>query len=303
MMKVAVVMPAYNAERYVGAAVESILGQTLGDFTFIIVNDGSKDGTADVLASFRDPRLKVLSQANSGICSALNAGLAAARAGGLKPADLIARMDADDISEPERLARQVEYMQKHQECVLLGTGVNMLCPAGLAIYRKFVPEDHETIARALWSGDSQSVIHPTVVMRSGPLEEIGGYQPKYCLAEDLDLYLRLLRHGRVANLPEPLLGYRQHPGSTNARSYDMQVRLMQQVIAEHDAFCPYQDLDRHLLNGWARLPHAHLYRRWAWNALKQRRLDIARQYAARCIRLEPFSKENWRLAYCTLRGS
>jgi glycosyltransferase involved in cell wall biosynthesis len=301
---VAVIMPAYNCERYIRQSVESILGQTFGDFEFIIVNDGSTDGTADALAEFRDPRLRIVSQSNRGIAGALNAALVVAL-GRPRPAPLIARMDADDIAESERLARQVGYMRGHKEgkrCVLLGTGVKTICPAGLPFYEKEVPVGHETIARALWSGNSQAVIHPTIMMRTEVVERIGGYSPRYSNAEDLDIYLRLIEHGEVANIPEPLLSYRQHPESTNNTKYHMLVRLLQEIIAEHDPRCPFSDLDRRRLAGWERMPPIDEYRRWGWNALSHGRVDVARTYAARAMRLAPLSPDSWRLLCCTIRG-
>jgi hypothetical protein len=298
MPLVSVLMPVHNAERYIAAAIDSILQQTFTDFELIIVDDGSTDSTPEVIARCRDPRIKSLRQRNTGISGALNAGLRAASSS----AELLARMDADDIAFSERLERQVAFMRELPEHVVLGTWVWMLCPAGLPIYEKQNPADHEEIARRLWSGDSQAIIHPAAMMRKEAVLRIGGYRERYSAVEDLDLYLRLLAHGRFANIAAPLLGYRQHPASTNARKYHLQVRLMQELVAELDPQCPYRDLDRSLLNGWRIEPPWRNCRRWGWNALKRGEVALARQYAAAALRQAPLSIENWRLLYCAARG-
>jgi len=113
--RVSVVLPAYNAEAYLPEAVASILGQTYADFELIALDDGSTDGTAAWLDSVRDPRVRVLHQQNIGLALTLNKGIGLARGA------YIARQDADDISRPERLAKQVAYMDAHPACGLLGT--------------------------------------------------------------------------------------------------------------------------------------------------------------------------------------
>jgi glycosyltransferase involved in cell wall biosynthesis len=295
MPEVSVFIPAYNAAPYLAAAVESILQQTFRDLEVIVVDDGSTDGTAQVLEAYDDPRLRVIRQENQGISGASNTGISAARG------PLVARLDADDVAYPERLERQVAYMREHPDCVLVGTGVDMLCPAGLVLYEKKVPADHEEIARALWSGDSQAVVHPTMMAQREVVEHIGGYRTQYSTVEDFDLYLRLLPLGRFANLPVALVGYRQHPASTNATRYEEQLAKMRRIVAELGSCCPYEGLERPLLNGWARSSPSEFYRRCGWNALKLGHYAAARDYARRALRAAPCSMANWRLAYCLMR--
>ena len=118
MPKISVVMPAYNAEKYIGEAIESILNQTFKDFEFIIINDGSVDHTKEIIREYNDPRIVLLeNDKNRGIVLSLNKGLDAATG------KYIARMDADDIALKNRFERQVEYLDEHKDIGVLGTGI------------------------------------------------------------------------------------------------------------------------------------------------------------------------------------
>src|SRR5262249_44460136 len=123
---VSVMMPVYNAERYVGKAIESVLNQTLSDFELVIVNDGSTDGSLEILQEYaaRDPRIRLTSRPNVGLVGSRNELLDAARS------NLVACMDADDISRSDRLERQVEYLRAHPDCVLVGSRVIIIDPDG-----------------------------------------------------------------------------------------------------------------------------------------------------------------------------
>ena len=125
MPKVSVVMPAYNAEAYIGAAMESILSQSFGDFEFLILNDCSTDGTEAIIQSYDDPRIVYIkNEKNMGVAATLNKGLAAAQG------EYIARMDADDFSLPQRFEKQVAYLDAHPEVVVLGTQVQFFSDRG-----------------------------------------------------------------------------------------------------------------------------------------------------------------------------
>src|SRR4051812_12524034 len=143
--QISVVMPVWNGESFLAEAIESILAQTCRDFEFLIIDDGSTDGTPAILREFeaRDPRVRVLWQQHEGLVAALNAGLAAARA------PLIARMDADDVSTPERFELQLAYLQAHPECVVLGTAMLVTDPDGAPIYTQPAETCHATLLRNL----------------------------------------------------------------------------------------------------------------------------------------------------------
>jgi hypothetical protein len=207
--RVSVVMPVRDGERHLEEAVESILCQTLADLELIVVDDGSRDRTPSILAGLarRDPRVRVHTLDQwSGMSVALNTGLGLARGA------YLARMDADDVSEPERLAVQVAFLERHPQVGVCGSWVRVLGTPAVWAY----PVDDADVRAGLLFGTPFA--HPTVVMRRAFLA--GGLRYDAELrqyAEDYDLWLRgaQLRFA-YANVPKPLLRYRLHPGQQTA---------------------------------------------------------------------------------------
>ncbi len=202
---ISVCLPVYNAERYIAEAVESILGQTFGDFEFLIIDDGSTDGSRRILERYAagDPRIRLVSRPNGGLVSALNELLGMARG------EFIARMDADDIALPERFERQIAYLRDHGDVVALGTQILLIDPRGAPLTEMPLDLEHEDIDRAHLNGVTV-LCHPTILARTASVLGVGGYRPGYFPGEDIDLWLRLAEVGRLANLPEILVKYRQH---------------------------------------------------------------------------------------------
>ncbi len=209
---VSVLIPAYNAEATVEAAVASMLRQTLDDIEIVAVDDGSTDSTPLMLDSIatRDPRVRVIHTERHGIIGALNTGIAECRG------ELIARMDADDISHPRRLEMQVALMDEHPEVSVCGTLVRMFprwqLLGGLVRYEQWLNSlvTHDEIARDVFV--ESPLAHPSVMMRREELIEIGGYQD-HGWAEDYDLWLRYHIAGkRFAKVPITLTFWRQSEG-------------------------------------------------------------------------------------------
>jgi hypothetical protein len=202
---VSIVMSVFNGERFLPQAVESMLNQTFKDFEFIIIDDGSGDGSAAILDSYqtRDPRIRVYHQKNKGLISSLNFGCE------LACGKYIARMDADDIAIPDRLLLQVEFMESHPEVSVVGGAVQFINADGKALITARYPTRNRDIQRELLDG---SVLwHPTVLFLKTTFVSIGGYR-NIADAEDYDLWLRIADHFQLANLSTVVLKYRIHSG-------------------------------------------------------------------------------------------
>lgn len=216
--QVSVVMSVFNGERFLRDAVESILDQSLTDFEFIIVDDGSTDGSASLLEFYKnnDPRVRVYSHENRGLVESLNIGC------GLARGKYIARMDADDIALRDRLALQVNVLEKHHELGCLGGAVEFIKASGVRIGTRYFPtKDHE-IRSDLARGDCP-IFHPTVVMRTSAFISVGGYRKVVVDAEDYDLWLRIADSFRLANLDTVVLKYRLHLQQVSVRKFRQQV--------------------------------------------------------------------------------
>ncbi|HWE02304.1 MAG TPA: glycosyltransferase [Tepidisphaeraceae bacterium] len=294
---VSVVMPLYNTERHLAAAIDSVLAQTFADFEIIAVDDGSTDGTLDILRRYesRDRRVRVLSRPNTGIVGALNDGLAMARA------ELIARMDGDDICLPGRFRKQVDYLAAHPECVLVGSQVLLIDPEGSPIcahlQTRYTHEeiDHDHLNRG-WP-----MVHPAVMMRREAVDRVGRYREKYKWLEDHDLFLRLAEIGKLANLPDTLLRYRLHFQSVCHTRHDVQgplkLALYQETQQRRGGAAPPAELPA----ASSKSP-SEVHRLWAWWALKAGNVSTARKHAIKTVARAPFSAESWRIVACAARG-
>ena len=213
---VSVVMPAYNVELYVEEAVRSILNQTFCDFEFIIVDDGSTDRTPEILRTFTDPRIRLLfNEKNEGNYPARNRGCRLARG------KYIAVMDADDVALPERLEKQVRFMEEYPEVLACGTAYRLM-----GENRSIVePTEWVEIRYILMSTFCMS--HPTILFRADTMRQVGFYRTDSRYAEDYDLALRLARLGKIVNFPDILLERRRHQEQISSR-----YRIPQNAFAE-----------------------------------------------------------------------
>jgi glycosyltransferase involved in cell wall biosynthesis len=205
---VSVLMGVWNGAPRVREAVESVLGQTMGDLELIVIDDGSTDGTPAILRSFGDSRLRVERLGRGGLTSALNRALTLARA------PLLARLDADDIAVPERLARQRAFLDAHPDVGLLGSAAREVDPSGRDIRTVRPPTDDAALRRALIR--SNPFVHSSMMMRRAAVDLVKGYDPTFPVAQDYDLWMRLSRVTRMANLAEPLVVRRILPGRVTA---------------------------------------------------------------------------------------
>ena len=219
-------MPVYNASCYLREALASLRWQTLTEWECICVNDGSTDESGDILDEFaaNDSRFRVVHQPNEGIVSALNRGIKEARSA------WVARMDADDVAFPERLAVQERFLADHPEIDVLSSHMVCVDVNGLPVGVQVGPTGHAEIEQRLLLGQN-TINHPTVVMRRDAVLAAGMYRAESEWVEDVDLWLRMSRTGALATVPQILLKYRLHEGSVCATRGDQQATRMQKVLA------------------------------------------------------------------------
>jgi glycosyltransferase involved in cell wall biosynthesis len=219
---VTVLMPVYNGERYLKEAVSSILCQTFDEFEFLIVNDGSTDDSVDIIRSFSDPRIQLVhNQENLKLIATLNKGIELSRG------KYIARMDSDDISLPDRLAKQLDFMEKRPGVGICGTWSRTFSDGAVTWETKF-PTDHETIKAHLLL--NTAISHPTAMFNAPLLRKWGlRYETSAIHAEDYDLWCRASDVFSLANVPEILFLYRMHAGQISKEHASTQSRSAQSI--------------------------------------------------------------------------
>jgi hypothetical protein len=211
---ISVAMSVYNGERFLAEAVDSVLAQTFTDFEFLILDDGSRDGTRAIIEHYaaRDPRIRPIIRENRGLVVSLNQLLAEARA------PFVARMDADDICHPERFARQHAFLLAHPNHGVVGTWSSDIDEHGEA-YTVVAPEHpvgHEAFLHAAANG-LPLLCHPAVMYRRETVLSVGGYHGAFRHCEDLDLWLRLATVTKITNIPERLIRYRHYAEQVSSR--------------------------------------------------------------------------------------
>ena len=211
--RVDVLLPVYNGAKTIKVALASIQAQTINDIRIVVVNDGSTDGTAEIVQSIAqgDPRICLLNKPNSGIVEALNAGLEYCEA------EFIARFDADDVSYPQRLEVQLSYLRQHADCVAVGCRIDHIDEAGRPLSDLPQPGQPD-LADPCWIPAREPyLIHPFLMVRRSAMIKVGAYRhvPN---SEDTDLYWRLIEHGRLHNLEISLGQYRMNSMSVSSAS-------------------------------------------------------------------------------------
>jgi glycosyltransferase involved in cell wall biosynthesis len=201
MPKVSVIMSVFNGEKFIQEAIASILRQTFSDFEFLIIDDGSTDATVEMIEAFTDQRLKLLKRNHRGISASVNEGISAATG------ELIARMDADDISLPERLEREVEFLENNPDFVMVGSAGMLIDEAGLPLGMVDKPADLGTIQDNLNNG-ILPFFNGSSVFRKAAAEKCGLYDERLNGNEDWYLATKLVKLGKLTNLALVLYQYR-----------------------------------------------------------------------------------------------
>jgi glycosyltransferase involved in cell wall biosynthesis len=212
-MQISVVMPAFNAERFLPEAIESVLAQTWKGFELIILDDGSWDSTREIAQSYalRDSRVRVESHANMGIAATLNKGLA------LSTGEWVVQMHADDVMMPNRLERQLAFVAEHPELAAASSWIEHINAEGKVIASGNSPlVTHAAVQKVFIANELIGVSHSACILRKSAVQAVGGYREQFRVNEDIDLWSRLLEHGyKILVQPECLLEYRIHAGSAS----------------------------------------------------------------------------------------
>lgn len=224
MPKVSVLLAVYNGMPYLPEAIESLWAQTFSDFELILIDDASTDGSADYLQSLSDPRIRLLrNQQQQGLAASLNARLAQARG------EYMARMDADDISLPRRLERQVAYLEAHPEISICGSWARTFGEGKEQLWR-YPEQDAEIKAEMLFAS---VLVHSSVMLRASHVKELNvRYDESLEAAQDYALWANLQDRVKFANVPEVLLRYRLHLEQVGSKKGDLQQQVANQVREE-----------------------------------------------------------------------
>ena len=290
--RISVVTAVYNGEAYLRQSLESILGQRDVEFEFIIVDDGSTDRSPEMLAEMacQDPRVRLFSQPNLGLTAALICGCSKATG------EFIARHDADDISLPGRLQSQADLLARDHQCAFVSCWSRAIGPCDEFLYEEKRTRDPLKLRGDLVSGKRGPAGHGSVMFRSSAYEAIGGYREAFRVAQDYDLWLRLIEVGTYQCLPRILYAYRVAEASISAQRRNDQVALAR--IARSCRAACLAGLDEKLwLEDAKEISHKGLAAKQPRNSnayfigrcLLARRNESARKYLRRAVAAAPWS--------------
>jgi glycosyltransferase involved in cell wall biosynthesis len=291
-MKISVVLSVYNDDAHIAATLDSILAQTERDFELIIVDDGSTDTTAAILASYasRDERIRIVTQPNKGLTRALIRGCAEARA------DVIARNDSGDLSHPDRFRRQLGLLRG--DVVLVACATEFAGPEGETLY--VVKVDADEVRESLLHGDARHIHgiagHGSAMFRRDAYLRAGGYREQFYFAQDLDLWARLAPLGHFAAVPEVLFTVLVEPRSLTTMNHDRQNKMKGIVVALRDG----GDANALLAEAASIQPRKAKSRRakapgfyFIGRCLRKQRDPRARRYLLQAIAHDPFHFRAW----------
>lgn len=224
---VSVVLPVFNAERFLGEAIDSTLTQTFADLELIAVDDGSTDRSLEILHDYesRDERVRVIARSHTGIVGARNEGIKAARG------RYVAALDNDDAMYPTRLAEQVVFLEDQDDVVAVGAAALLVDIDGDPLIDRHLATAADKIEQELLNGRNP-MMQPGVLFRRDTLLEIGGYRESCNYSEDYDLFLRLSERGKLRNLDQVLLKHRQHLNRASTSQYEQQRRVVVESLTE-----------------------------------------------------------------------
>lgn len=290
---VSVLIPVYNCAPFLDEALRSVRQQTFTDFECVVVNDGSKDDSLAILQKHaaEDGRMVIVDQPNGGIVSALNNGLARCRG------EFIVRMDGDDVCDPDRFERQVRFLQQHPEVGVVGGWAAVIDQEGNQVSTHVhnpksmsdepavirLPETDAEIRTGLRESE-YTMLHPTITLRASVIKQLGGYDPTFRVAEDLDLLLRASEITQLANLQQVVLQYRRGAVSqTKNWGSEISNWNAKALRAAQSRGVPIE-----------RVTYARLHEQMSWKKAGGGVFPEAFRYALRSIKAAPFTAVGYR---------
>lgn len=267
-VKISVVMAVYNAEKYLRLAIESILSQTLKDFEFIIVNDGSSDRSLEIIKSFDDPRIVLINQKNAGVAAASNRGIKESKG------EFIARLDSDDLSLPTRLEKQYNFLKTNRDYIAVGSNADIIDADNNFLYCSKQKIKNESIKSIL---PSSPFINSSVMFKKNIFFQIGQYCENLVLGEDRVLFNRMAPYGKFYNLEECLIKYRILPTSISMRknigerfSKIIKRAIKSNTLSNEDRLYLKSLIDNRSLADRLSNYHLHLAKKYLWSNYKPR---------------------------------
>lgn len=204
--RVSILISVYNAEKKIRDTILSLQSQSYKNFECIIVDDGSTDNTINLLEKIIDKRFRIIKSKHVGLTKALNLGFKECKG------EYIARIDADDISDPLRIEVQKKFLDSNPEIAALGTDANIINENNEVISSVSFPKNHEDII-GLYTNNLRTLPHSSLFIRHTKMREIGGYNEFFERSQDYDLILRISRVGKIASIPKILIGLRYNTNS------------------------------------------------------------------------------------------
>lgn len=204
MTAISIIIPAYNAEKFIRETVNSVLAQTFTDFEIIVSDDGSTDSTATIISGFDDPRIKYLHSPNAGVSTARNKGAA------LATGDYLAFIDADDLFYPENLNKKIQFLKSHPEFDLVFADCDIIDENGNKTGEQLTGNDEDVLTNLLLWNNTVIPGPSSILVSHKAYGQTGGFDAKFSTAADQDFFFRIAAEFRCGRIPEPLTAYRKH---------------------------------------------------------------------------------------------
>jgi glycosyltransferase involved in cell wall biosynthesis len=248
-LRLSVILPVCNGRDYLAQAIDSVLSQSFRDLELIIIDDGSTDGSGAIIEKADDPRIRSFRQSNRGLAATLNRAISLARG------EYIARQDQDDISLPSRLGKQVDFLDANPDVGMLGTSAEIWVGNARSDRQLKHPSDNAALKFGLLFDNH--FVHSSVMIRRDVLEDVGGYSedPARQPPEDYELWSRVMKRYRLANLPDILLAYREVAGSMSRTGVNPFLHKLVRISSENIAWASGLPVDSIGVNAVANLSH------------------------------------------------